>query len=497
MTGASGSGHGGAGTGPGMGRRGATRPEMERHGDQMSPADRERLMARHHRETLWVHWLVLLLGLWMMVAPFTFSYRVGTVEPAGRTVWLPLEARATAMTISDVLSGLALVILGWRALSPARPLARWGACAVGIWLTTAPIIFWCPTAVGYLNDTLVGALVIALTVLIPGMPAMLRHMKMGGAVPPGWTYNPSSWPQRWIMIATGFAGWMVSRYLAAYQLGYIPQVADPFFGDATRAVLESRVSHAWPISDAGLGSLAYTFEFLMGFMGSPARWRTMPWMVTFFGILVIPLGLVHIVLVILQPVVVGHWCTLCLVAAGIMLPMIPLELDEVIAMVQFLRRAVARGERFWHVFWLGGADPDAGPDERTPPLERLPARPGGVLAASVWGLSVPWSLAGSLVLGALAMALPALAGSTGAAADAERLAGALIVTVSGIALGEVARTGRFLNVLLGLVLIGAATANDRMPARIADVAIGAAVIALAWPRGPVREHYGTWDAWVR
>jgi hypothetical protein len=27
----------------------------------------------------------------------------------------------------------------------------------------------------------------------------------------------------------------------------------------------------------------------MGLMGSPARWRTMPWMVTFFGILVIPL----------------------------------------------------------------------------------------------------------------------------------------------------------------------------------------------------------------
>jgi hypothetical protein len=45
-------------------------------------------------------------------------------------------------------------------------------------------------------------------------------------------------------------------------------------------------------------------------MGSPARWYTMPWMVMFFGILVIPLGLVHILLVISQPVVVGEWCTL-------------------------------------------------------------------------------------------------------------------------------------------------------------------------------------------
>lgn len=60
-------------------------------------------------------------------------------------------------------------------------------------------------------------------------------------------------------------------------------------------------------------------------MGSPTHWRTMPWMVTFFGILVIPLGLVHILLVISQPVIVGEWCTLCLLAAAIMLPMIPLK----------------------------------------------------------------------------------------------------------------------------------------------------------------------------
>ena len=44
----------------------------------------------------------------------------------------------------------------------------------------------------------------------------------------------------------------------------------------------------------------------------------MPWMVTFFGILVVPLGLTHIVLVISQPVVVGAWCTFCLLAALIM-----------------------------------------------------------------------------------------------------------------------------------------------------------------------------------
>src|SRR5690606_2823066 len=115
--------------------------------------------------------------------------------------------------------------------------------------------------------------------------------------------------------------------------------------EGTRKVLDSAMSHAWPISDGGLGALAYTFEFLMGWMGSPSRWRTMPWMVAFFGILVIPLGLTHIFLVISQPVTVGAWCTMCLLAAVIMLPMIPLEVDEVFAMIQHLREAKKRGDR--------------------------------------------------------------------------------------------------------------------------------------------------------
>ena len=123
-------------------------------------------------------------------------------------------------------------------------------------------------------------LVIALTIMIPGMPNMIMFMAHGATVPKGWSYNPSSWPQRWIMIAIGFAGYFVSRYLAAFQLGYIDFAWDPFFGDGTRQVLNSPMSHSFPISDAALGTAVYTFEFLMGFMGSPQHWRTMPWMVS-------------------------------------------------------------------------------------------------------------------------------------------------------------------------------------------------------------------------
>lgn len=42
----------------------------------------------------------------------------------------------------------------------------------------------------------------------------------------------------------------------------------------------------------------------------------MPWMVVMFGIFVVPLGIVSIVLVMLQPIGVGAWCALCLIAAG-------------------------------------------------------------------------------------------------------------------------------------------------------------------------------------
>ncbi|WP_233555668.1 vitamin K epoxide reductase family protein [Pontibacter oryzae] len=307
----------------GMGIRGVTRPMAEKqvrehnkkmHGSgqdsggsmQMDSEMRKKMLHMHHMQTLWVYWTIILLGAWVLLSPLTFDYGIGTVEPSGgREVWLSMPQRIAFMKWSDIISGALLIIFGWRGLTPNRPVSIWICCFIGIWITMAPLLFWSPSAVAYLNDTLVGALIIGLTILIPGMPNMIMYMKMGPQVPPGWSYNPSSWPQRWIMIVAGFIGWVVSRYLAAFQLGYIDTVWDPFFGEASEKVLNSSMSHSMPVSDAGLGAIAYTIEFLMGWMGSPARWRTMPWMVALFGILVIPLGLVHIFLVISQPIVVG------------------------------------------------------------------------------------------------------------------------------------------------------------------------------------------------
>ena len=450
----------------------------DQHDMNMTPEKRQENWRHHHRQTLWVHFSVILLGTWLMTAPVTFGYA------------------SSGMTISDVASGALLVVFGWLSLSPKRLWAPWAACFVGIWLQFAPLLFWAPSAAAYTNDTLVGVLVIALTVLIPGMPGMPLLMQKGPVVPPGWSYNPSSWQQRAPVIALGVIGWFMSRYLAAYQLGYIDTVWDPFFGDGTRRVLESDVSKAFPVSDAGLGAFAYTIEALMGFMGGVARWRTMPWMVTFFGILVIPLGIVSITLVILQPVAVGAWCALCLGTAIAMLVMIPLTVDEVVAMGQFIKQKTRQGEKFWTVFWKGGTVEGGGEDERTPPLDAPPSR---TAASMVWGVNVPWTLLLSGAMGLWLMASPDVLGSTGTAADSNHLVGALIVTFAVIAMAEVTRVTRFVNVIAGtwIVLAPWVLSGATASATWSNVIVGVLVIVLSLPKGPVRERYGTWDRYVR
>lgn len=486
-----------------MGERGSARPQMDMsHGHgEMTPTDRRHMLQQHHAQTLWVPLLVLLLGVWLITTPFTLGY--SNPDLAGSEVaritaergLLDMADRGLAMTWSDILSGVLLVVLSLLWLNPRRLWAPWAACFVGIWLLFAPLLFWAPTAAAYANGTLIGTLVIALTVLIPGMPGMISIMKMGPEIPPGWSYNPSSWLQRAPVIALGWVGFFAARYLTAYQLGYIDSAWDPFFGSGTMRILDSEVSRAWPISDAGLGSMTYVLEALMGYMGGTQRWRTMPWMVLLFGVLVVPLGIVSITLVILQPVAVGTWCTLCLLTALAMLIMIPLTLDEVVAMLQFMAQSRRAGKPLWSTFWKGGTVAGGGADSRTPPFTAPLVQTG---PAMVWGVTVPWTLLLSTMLGIWLMAAPAIFQTEGAAADSNHLVGALVVTLAVIAMAEVTRAARWLNVLAGvwIVVMPWLLSGASPAATWNNVIVGVLLIALSLPRGSVRERYGNWDRFL-
>jgi uncharacterized membrane protein len=444
----------------------------------MTPSPDDATMAMTHAQgPSWPHFANMTLGLWLITTAFALGYR------------------SVALQASDVASGSLVILFAVLSLS-RRPFwklwAPWANSLVGVWLLFAPLVFWAPAA-AYSNDMLVGALVIVFSILAPGMPMPEgMSMKPGPDVPPGWSYNPSSWPQRAPVIALALVGLFLSRQMTAYQLGHVPSLTDPLFGLGTERVLTSEVSRAFPIPDAGLGAVAYMIEFLMGFMGDKRRWRTMPWMVTFFGILVVPLGVVSVTLIILQPIAVGSWCTPCLTAGIAMLIMIPLTLDEVVAMGQFLVQARREGQPFWRVFWLGGTLREA-PDAGLVRADVVSAE------AMVWGMALPYNLLLSAGVGVWLMVTPSVLGSAGTAAHSDHLVGALIVTAAVIALADVGRAARFFNVVFGAWVIAAPwlLAGATPASRWTDAIAGALVILLSLRRGPVRERYGISQRFVR
>jgi uncharacterized membrane protein len=471
-------------------------------------------MARHHAEMhamrmrmLWTHFVVIGLGAWLLTSPFQFALfdpaMTGTLRDvtSERNLWDP--ALRNALTgWNDLASGLLLMLFGALSLSSRFKWAQWGTTLVGLWLLFAPMLFWTPSAAAYANDTAVGALAIIFSVLVPMMPGMSHEGMMDeNTLPAGWTYNPSTWLQRLPIITLGFFGFLLARYLAAYQFGHIDAVWEPVFPgrealNGTEDIITSDVSKTFPVSDAAFGGLAYMLETLMGAMGSAKRWRTMPWMVTFFFILVVPLGAVSIGFIVIQPIMIGTYCTLCLIQAFAMLVMIPLAIDEVVAMGQFMVRSTRAGQPFWRTFLQGGADPSDRPDEN--PAFGAPLATQA--AAAVWGVTMPWTLVASCVAGAWLMFSRMVFGTSGLLADSDHLVGAMIITVAVIAMAEVARPLRFLNVLFGIWLIAAPwllVEGGSTPGVWNDVVVGFVVIALSLPRGRrSAQHYGDWDAYV-
>lgn len=170
-------------------------------------------------------------------------------------------------------------------------------------------------------------------------------------IPPGWDYNPATWPQRIPIIVLAVIGFLIAGYLALYQLRILTTVWEPFFGNGSVKILNSPVSHVLPIPDAALGAFGYLVDAVAGAIGGRKRWKTMPWIVVLFGLAVGPLGLVSLMLVVFQPVLFDAWCTLCLVTALISVVMIGPAMDEFLASMQYLKRIKESGKSLWRGFW--------------------------------------------------------------------------------------------------------------------------------------------------
>ncbi|MFN3473500.1 MAG: NAD-dependent epimerase/dehydratase family protein [Blastomonas sp.] len=454
--------------------------------------DPEGLRVRHdqwrraaHGETRWAHFVNIALGLWILVQPVI----VQVEEPA--LFW------------SEIVLGSALVVFATLSLSWRMAWARWASAAVAAGIMAIPFLFWTTNPAAFLSDTLVGAFAFGLAVGTrpePG-PSMVAAMT-GPDIPPGWTYNPSLWTQRVPIILLALIGLLIARYLTAYQLGQIDSVWDPFFPglpddpskNGTEAVITSSVSEAFPIPDAALGGYTYALEIVTGLIGSRARWRTMPWLVFLFGLMIAPLGVVSILFVIIQPIVIGTWATLTLVGAAAMLIQIPYSLDELLATLQFVRRRAKAGQSWLRVFLFG--DTDEGPrDERADEFDRG----AGVVLKDMWigGVNLPWNLGVAAILAATLPFTRLTFGAEGTMAHADHVIGLLALTVISLAAAEVARAVRF-----GLVPLGAAAMVTPFLLEAsavhtgANIVIGLALIALSFRRGSVLERYGSWDRYI-
>jgi nucleoside-diphosphate-sugar epimerase/uncharacterized membrane protein len=440
---------------------------------------------RQHSENLWAHFLNMGLAFWLMTAPVTLGYE-----------------SQEAMMWSDIVSGIVLFVFSFISLSWRYGLARWVCGAVGFWLLGAPLIFWTSSAAAYLNGTIVGMLVMGFAVLTspaPGVSAVAAQT--GPTIPPGWSYSPSSWFQRLPIIILAFIGFFISRYLCAYQLGHIDGVWEPFFAGSTQnpkngteEIITSYISKAWPVPDAGLGALTYALEILTGIIGSAKRWRTMPWLVILFGIMIVPLGIVSIFFIIIQPILLGTWCTLCLIAAVAMLIQIPYSIDELIATSEFLYRRKKQGRSLLRVFFQG--DTDEG--KREVFEEDFAQKPAKIFKEILGGgVTLPWNLALCIPIGIWLMFTRVTLDAGTSMANADHLIGSLVLTVAITALAESGRAARFFIIPLGTALLVTPFFYDTSTlSLISSILCGLLLIAFSLPRGEIHNRYGNWDRFI-
>ena len=115
-------------------------------------------------------------------------------------------------------------------------------------------------------------------------------------------------PRRTLIAGLALAGLAIAVYLTLYQLGIVPTVWEPFFGDGSRKVLHSPISRLLPVPDASLGAVGYLVEIVTGLT---------PKTVLVFGLVAAAMALFGLLLAAVQAFWLRAGCTLCLASAGI------------------------------------------------------------------------------------------------------------------------------------------------------------------------------------
>lgn len=458
------------------------------HPEQLR-ARRESRIRTEHGANRWAHFANIALASWLITQPMLIDVQ----EPLLR--W------------SEIGLGAALLVFATLALSWRATWARWVCAGIGALVMAVPFLFWTTNAAAYLSDTLVGALIFCFAVCTkPEAGTSAIASLTGPDVPPGWSYNPSAWVQRLPIIAMALFGLYVSRYLAAYQLGHISDVWDPFFAgstsdpqNGTEEIITSAVSAAWPVSDAAVGGYTYLLEILTGLVGARARWRTMPWLVVLFGLMIAPLGITSIFFIIIQPVVIGTWSIIALLGAAAVLVQIPYSLDELIATLQFLRRRSKAGQNWVRVLFVGDTDELHPSKKGTVSADEFDQSPGALIKNMIGGgVGLPWNLALAAAIGLSLLFTRLTLGVDGSVANAHHVIGSLVMTVVSISAAEVARPFRYVNAILGIALMAVPFVySAALAATIVSVLLGLCLIALSIKRGEIRETYGSWDRLIK
>lgn len=130
------------------------------------------MTSRHvyNEHLIWTRFVCLILGVWLALTPWTFTYH------------------SHLMVRNDIIVGILLVLCSLCSFKPERLWAPWAVCILGVWLQMAPLFFWAPDAFTYLNDTVVGALAITFSILVPGTPGERVHT--GAETPPAGPTTP-------------------------------------------------------------------------------------------------------------------------------------------------------------------------------------------------------------------------------------------------------------------------------------------------------------------